>query len=148
MATQPPTECLEIAAGRGRPGDLSERRGPREREVFHFRRQPDELGPDVALCAQDVSALRRRQCGRDRLEPIHLRERNQATDALRLTRPFRLRLVEVTMGSRGHHHVVPGFRRGNSALGTSPGHHGSAGGEAAFEDFVPADQPAAFGGEE
>ncbi len=129
------------AAG-GRPGRLGERCGARKRLVFDAAGQPHVLGPRIDLGAEDAARLGRREFRGNRLEVVDVRERHDARPPGRLARRVALPVVEVQDRRRRHHDVVPGARRRDSAGSAAPGHDGRTRGNAALEDFVPADQPA------
>ncbi len=68
--------------------------------------------------------------------------------ASRFVRAAALRIVEVAVRRRRHHDVVSGVGGCDAALRAAPGHDDGAGCQAAFEDFIPADQSPAAAGQE
>ena len=73
---------------------------------------------------------------------IHVRERTITAPARRLARGGALAIVEIQRGPRRKHRVVTRRGRGERAIDAAPRHHRRLRCQAAFENLVPADQPA------
>src|SRR5213594_1135709 len=56
-------------------------------------------------------------------------------------------MIEVAVRGWRHHDIMSRHRGGESARHASPGHDGCARSEAALENLIPADRPAAFAGQ-
>jgi hypothetical protein len=101
------------------------------------------LGEGIGLQAQDVGALGLGQRRRGGVEVVDVLEADDLDPAGRLVGRGALAAVHVE-GAVGRQHRVVALRGGGDRpLDAAPGHHRGVGGEAAFEDLVPADHPAA-----
>ena len=164
---RPPSHaCAEVRVARDargrRPAELGHRRGARPAHPRDALLGADVLGPDVALHADHVLPLVGRQHlardppgvpppasrrAREGSRTVHVRSvTTRPRPAARW--PTALAVVEIQRRPGREHGVVTGLRRGACAINAAPRHHGGLGREAAFENLVPADQPAAVCGQE
>ena len=104
----------------------------------------DPFGPEVSLHAQKVhfGPLGHPFQGLVGMGDI---QREEAAEALRLVDGGVLHLVQVAVAAGRHHCVVALLDGFQTTLGAPPAHDGSVGGEAAFQDLVPAQQLSAVG---
>jgi len=140
LRREPALEIRPVAARARRPCDFGECELARKRHVFHALRRRQIFAPQIGLRAEDVMCLVRRQIRRQRIEAINLLERQAAAGhAQGFALGIAGTMIEIGV-ARIHDHVVPLLRGRDAALHAAPRHHGRARRQAAFENFIPADQ--------
>ena len=143
LRIEPALEVFPVDALRRRPGHFGERRDAREGHVVDARLGAHHLGPEVGLHAEDVFALLLGDGRRHGLESVnHLQRQRVAAARRQVARA--LPVIQVQIRRRREHGVVAGLGRGDGAVDAAPRHDGRVGRNAALEDFIPADDAAAF----
>ena len=135
-------EIRPVLVFRQRPSILGDGQGTGPKHIFGMVRFGDVFVPEVALHAEHVT-VRIFRNALDGIVGIHLLQRQVAADGFGFLELGVLVVVEVAPGLGRHHHVVAHRGGLDAAFGTAPRHHGGVGGQAAFQDFVPAQQGAA-----
>ena len=97
------------------------------------------FAPEVGLQAEDVGGLLRFDAVHHRVESIDVAERYQRPAGRGFLADKVLVIIEIAVRIGRHNHVVPGGDGFLSALDPAPGLNGGMGGNAGFQDFVPAD---------
>ena len=113
--------------------------------MLELARRDDIFAPQIALRAKHVVRLVRGDALGQRVVGIDLLQRRDVEPAGRLVAAAALQAVEVERIARRHHDVMPHVGGVDPALFAAPRHDRGGGGQAAFQDLVPADQAAALG---
>ncbi len=147
MGRRPLTEVVRILHVQRTPADFRDGKCARIQHVFRMGRLRDEFVPEIALYAQQMSQGGLGNACR-RVIDIDAVDGQVAAPAFRLADRRVLNLVQVATVARCHHGVVPLPDGLEAALGPPPRHDRGVRGQAAFQDLVPADEPASVGVQE
>jgi len=129
-------EGVPVFAAGGGPGGFGDGEASGPNHVLGVAKSGDGFGPEVALDAEDEGGV---DAGGYGIEGVAGVESAEAVGG-RFDDGVALEEVEVVVGAGGHDDVVVHLCGFDAAGEASPGHDGGVGGEATFEDFVPADE--------
>ena len=112
----------------GTPGKLCQSEDTGEEHVLCMPLVEYVLRPEVRLCPEVVLAFVLLEYRRDGVVGVDLLQRGEASVSPRLSIGLPLVEVQVHMAPRGHDDIMPRLSRSDTALLSTPAHHGGIGG--------------------
>src|SRR6187551_2730953 len=109
-----------------RPRYFCERGHSWEDHVLHLRKCGNVFCPHICLHAHDVFLFVSRKRFRNRIVAVYFFKRKKSSNGKRLMRTLRLVMIEITISTRAHYHIVFCLCCSNSTVFTAPRHYCSA----------------------
>src|ERR1051326_7845602 len=140
---QPEREVVIVPVLLPAPDDLAESEHPWEKHILDLPRVRHPFRPHVPLRPQDMFRLFGGEIGGNRFVGID-RVDGEISSYRHGFSELPLVVVEITIGSGRHDHIMAGLCRIPSSRGPAPRHDGGPRSEAPLKDFIPADETLAF----